>query len=386
MPSIQAKHQRGCSSGKVWTTLAAATSNGCSCSPGPTYYVVVRERSRAQKVRVGHDPKLAERARRKIHVELDDGEYVAQRNISFSRWGEEWLAALERKRSTVRSYEPTIAYAVELFGGKHVRRLRVDDISDYNRLLRDRGMSASTRAKHLRVLGACLQAAVRREYAVRNPVRDLGPSERPRPERKEAAYFTNEELPRLFAEVPDGLHRTILLLALKTGMREGEILALEWGDIDLSEAVIRVRRTYTGREISSPKNHERRDVDLTSEVVELLVKWWAECGKPTDNRVLVFPGESENGHLSPSNILRRHFYPAMERAGIPRVGPTGERRVFHSLRHTFSKRALETGSQLTWLSRHLGHSSLKVTTDIYGHWERAERRAQARRMEGAFGV
>jgi integrase len=140
------------------------------------------------------------------------------------------------------------------------------------------------------------------------------------------------------------------------------------------------------REISSPKNHERRDVDITPEVVELLGKWWAECGKPNQSRALVFPGESVNGYLSPSNILRRHFYPAMERAGIPRVGPTGERRVFHSLRHTFSKRALETGSQLTWLSRHLGHSSLKVTTDIYGHWERAERRAQARRMEGAFGV
>ena len=76
----------------------------------------------------------------------------------------------------------------------------------------------------------------------------------------------------------------------------------------------------------------------------------------------------------------------MARASIPRVGPTQEKRTFHSLRHTFAKRALERGAQITWLSRHLGHSSLKVTTDIYGHWERAERKLQAAKMEGAFSV
>jgi integrase len=76
----------------------------------------------------------------------------------------------------------------------------------------------------------------------------------------------------------------------------------------------------------------------------------------------------------------------MSRANIPRVGPTNEKRTFHSFRHTFAKRALETGAQVTWLSRHLGHSSLKVTTDIYGHWERAERKFQAAKMEGVFPV
>jgi integrase len=53
---------------------------------------------------------------------------------------------------------------------------------------------------------------------------------------------------------------------------------------------------------------------------------------------------------------------------------------------TRAKRALESGAQITWLSRHLGHSSLKVTSDVYGHWERAERRRQAELMAGGFGV
>ena len=76
----------------------------------------------------------------------------------------------------------------------------------------------------------------------------------------------------------------------------------------------------------------------------------------------------------------------MERAEIARVGPTGEKRTFHSFRHTFAKRALESGAQVTLLSRHLGHSSLKVTTDVYGHWERGERRRQSALLLGAFGV
>jgi len=76
----------------------------------------------------------------------------------------------------------------------------------------------------------------------------------------------------------------------------------------------------------------------------------------------------------------------MAAAKVPRVGPTGEKRTFHSLRHTYAKRALENGRRITWLSRHLGHSTLKVTTDIYGHWERAERKLQAAKMEGAFPV
>jgi integrase len=127
-------------------------------------------------------------------------------------------------------------------------------------------------------------------------------------------------------------------------------------------------------------------VDLTPDVVELLGAWWGECGSPADRHVLVFPGEGRDGHIAPSTVVRRVLYPAMHRAAIPREGPTGEKRTFHSLRHTYAKRALESGRQVTWLSRHLGHSSLKVTTDIYGHWERAERRREAHQMQGVFGV
>ena len=136
--------------------------------------------------------------------------------------------------------------------------------------------------------------------------------------------------------------------------------------------------------MGTPKNRERRDVDLISDVVELLTRWRDDHQSSIGE--LVFPGENGRSFLSPTVVLRRHLYPAMAAAEIRRVGPTQEKRTFHSFRHTFAKRALENGAQVTWISRHLGHSSLKVTTDIYGHWERAERKLQAAKMEGAFPV
>src|SRR5436189_2251102 len=113
---------------------------------------------------------------------------------------------------------------------------------------------------------------------------------RPRPERKEAAYFENDELPRLFAQFNDASSKTLCLVALKTGMRQGELFALRWGDVDLEHAVVRVRRSYTGGVVSTPKNRERRDVDLISDVVELLSGWRRHARSTLPNDSLVFPG------------------------------------------------------------------------------------------------
>jgi integrase len=384
LASLQAKHSRACELGRPWTPFGTAP-DGCTCPQGPLYYVVVREGAKASKVRVGRSRRDAERALRKIAVTVDEGAFRPQLNVRFAEWADRWLESLERKATTVDSYRSTMTYAKDAFGSKRVRQLSLEDISRLNESLRASGKTSSTRAKHLRVLGACLQSAIRHGYAAINPVRELPSAQKPRPEKKEAAYFTNEEMPRLFGELTTGLYRNLCEVALKTGMREGELLALRWSDVDLGQAVIRVRRSYTDGHLDVPKNHERRDVDLTSDVVELLGGRWGELGRPPDE-TLVFPGETAGGFISPTTLVRRELYPAMERAAIPRVGPTGEKRTFHSLRHTFAKRALETGAQITWLSRHLGHSTLKVTTDVYGHWERAERKRQAERLAGVFGI
>ncbi len=380
MASLQARHGQDCQLGRSWTT--AKDAEGCGCEP--SYYVVIREGSRVVRERVGKNRKQAERALAKRQVQTDEGSWAPHKSIRFAEWGERWLAALERKETTRDSYRSSIAYAGECFGSKVVRRLGTADVVRFLELLRERGVSDSTRAKHLRVLSACLKSATLHGYAAKNPATMLPASERPRPKRREAAYFEQAELPKLFAMIEPGVYRALFQFLLKTGARSGEALGLEWGDVDLSGGAVHVRRTLADGHLTEPKTGERRVVDLPADLVRTLGEWWGECGKPGDESI-VFAGGTASGHLDPSTV-RRELYGAMRAAGIDREGPTGERRTVHSLRHTFASRALQSGRPITWLSRHLGHATLEITASTYGHWERAEQRKQAGKMEGVFGV
>ena len=138
----------------------------------------------------------------------------------------------------------------------------------FNDTLRDRGCSASTRAKHLRVLSACLGTVFYR-YAASNPVRELHPAQKPRPERKEAAYFENAELPRLFATSKRAVQDLVPRCA-QDRHAQGEISRFVGGTSTSSKPSCGSARAYTGGELGTPKNRERRDVDLISDVVELL--------------------------------------------------------------------------------------------------------------------
>ena len=288
MASLQAKHSQRCALGRTWTTFDQ-TLVGCTCPAGPAYYVVIRQSDNAHREVVGRDRQQAELALLRLEASVEEGDYRPRPNTGFSDWADRWLDSLERKPSTVDSYRSTIVHAKGVFGGQRVRRIGPADIARFNMILRERGCSPSTRAKHLRVLGACLQAAVFYRYAESNPVRELPPAQRPRPERKEAAYFENDELPRLFRHLHDEPYRSLCLIALKTGMRQGELFALRWCDVDLEEAVVRVRRSYTGGMLGTPKNRERRDVDLISDVVEMLARLRGE-EENANGDSLVFPG------------------------------------------------------------------------------------------------
>jgi integrase len=381
MASLQARHKPGCALGKEWS----AFDNGDGCSCKPRYYVVVRQGKRNLKTAVGSKRADARKALTSIQAKLDEGAYRHQKNILFDAWADEWLDSLDGvKENTRDSYRPALDYAKQAFGWKQVRRLEPADVLDFLRVMEEAGTSGSTRAKHLRVIGECLSAAIVHGYAVHNPARELPKSQRPRVETVEAAYFENDELPRLFAQLPEGIYRALFETALKTGMRQGELLALRWGDVDLTSAVVHVRFNRTAGRTTDTKNRQRRNVDITRDVVDLLGRWWGEQGKPGDD-ALVFPGYFGSGYLSGSRVLKV-LYAAMKDAGIPRVGPTGEKRTFHSFRHTFAKVALENHRPIAWVSRHIGHSSVQVTDGVYGHWGREARKAEMAEMEGAFSV
>jgi integrase len=164
-------------------------------------------------------------------------------------------------------------------------------------------------------------------------------------------------------------------------MREGELVALTWGDVNLVEAVVAVRRSFTESELTV-----RRIVARARSMSRLMSLNCSERGRANAaslRTTFSCPG-SRSGVFLHDGVIRWNLYEAMERAGVPREGPTGEKRTFHSLRHTVAKRALETGRAIFWLSRHLGHSSVNVTTERYGHCEASERKREAELMEGVF--
>lgn len=400
MASLQARHQRSCALARPWTTFTvAAPGGGCSCAP--MYHVVsALPGGKLERRPVGRNRKAAERTLRSIQVAHDTGEYVPLKDVTFTAWADEWKAGLRRpKENTRRSYISTLGYGKRAFGDKKVRALTPADVERFLSLMTREAkigdetilvpISTSTQAKHLRVLSACLASAVKRGYAGRNPVEFLDDSHRPQSTTREAPYFTDDELAPLLAAAFEH-DRSLLRFALMTGMRQGEILGLTWQRVNLLERKVYVREQVTpGIGVNAPKSQRSlRTVELPPEAVELL-EGLLEGREPPADSELVFPGLLGEPQYPKAVLVR--LYAAMGRAGIVREGehlepPTPAKRTFHSLRHTYARRALENGAELSWLSRQLGHSSASFTEQRYGHWSSSARRREMDRLAeaGAF--
>jgi integrase len=310
------------------------------------------------------------------------------------------VAGLQRRSTTVKEYETTLAYAKRAFGKRPVSQLTPADVRKMltlieadNREKRKRRdpvsgklvpaeVSPTTLAKHLRHLAACLEAAVADGLLATNPVRRLDRSSRPKAAKRRPSFFTDDELRRLWPELEKRpVYLNLCRLAVLTGLRHGELAALRWTDVRLLDGELEVRRQFThGAEVDRTKDAEPRTVHLVPQARELLAEWYAATG----DEGLVFELE-HGGHLDDSNT-RKVLYRAMAKAGIPREGESGRARTFHSFRHSFARIALEHGQSIQWVKDELGHSTITLTVDLYGSWSQAAARAEADKLAGAFAV
>jgi integrase len=178
----------------------------------------------------------------------------------------------------------------------------------------------------------------------------------------------------------------IVALALATGMRRGELLALEWGDIDLDRAMLTVHRsveeTKAGLWVKPPKTKRgRRNIGLPAEAVAMLRERrkqqielrlaLGQGGQP----VLVF-STIEGGYLKP-NGLSRSWRQTCRARGLPRV-------QFHAVRHTHASTLIRAGVDVLTISRRLGHSAAAMTLDVYGHLMEGSDAAAAKAIEGVL--
>jgi integrase len=399
MASLHARHSRRCGLGPRVLSASGRKPDGCTCRP--TYCIAVRKGARTEWINVGRDKREAQDELAKIEAAVRGGTHRPQRNITFEAWADEWLAALQRpKPTTVRDYRATMGYAKTVFGQKRVRDVTPGDLSEFLRRLpqltnrsrkpnengdREPMMSQSTRAKHLRHLHACFKVAVKSGYAGRNPVEDLDDSLRPRAEGNVISYFDDGELAALAAQYGDDVYGMHFRLAVRTGLRLGELSALRWGNVNLTEGYIHVAESFTHYRLGQPKSRTSiRNVYIDPDTVDMLGAWYGACGKPDDSK-LVLPAPSKSGFLDPKDVAAR-LAAAMAAAGVPEYDAQGRRRKQHSLRHTYARIVLEQGQSLYWLQGQLGHSSYKVTEQAYADISPKHRQAVAEQLRGAFSV
>lgn len=190
----------------------------------------------------------------------------------------------------------------------------------------------------------------------------------PRVKRQEMIILSKKDIGKLLSEVAGTWIAPILQLALTTGMRQGEMLGMQWRDVDFATSTISVRRQLQrvpgkGLVLSEPKTITGiRTVQLGRRSLKILMTQWNYLqdvnDKDPEPRDLVFQS-SVGTPVEPRNVLRT-FKQALDQAGLPKIR-------FHDLRHTAASLMLASGRPIINVSRQLGHSKPSTTLDIYGH-------------------
>jgi integrase len=317
---------------------------------------------------------------------LDNGVAVQDSKRTLADWLAHWrattLAASDRKESTRELYANLCRRHLEPepFGAIKLNQIKPSDVEGMVLAMRAktkasktagvdpvRALSDATIRQVYTVLRAGLDGAVRDGLLAKNPAAAV---KRPGVARKEAQHASAVDVTKLLL-CADGLrYRNVLTLVAATGLRRGEALALHWSEVDLDAGVLLVRGTL-GRVggklvISEPKtDRSRRTVPIAPPLVTMLQSHraaqdaerlagrdqWLDHG-------LVFTTEIGTA-VDPRNILRT-IQIAARKAGMAGVG-------VHTLRHSAAVAWLEAGVHIKAVADLLGHSSIAITGDIYGH-------------------
>lgn len=289
--------------------------------------------------------------------------------VTFSTASELMLRELEeigRKPSTLANYRGILrSRLLPLFGEIPVDRVKRSSVEALSTAMLREGRAAQTRANTLKLLSQVFNYARRQRWCQGNPCSAVRrPQIRPS---QEIRFLDKKELEAVIEAIdiskkPFGaLDRAIILTAAMTGMRQGELLALRWRDVDWKAKRIRVRRNYVRGYWGTPKSFSgQRSMPLAAQVANEL---WA-LRQHTRLRAgghLVFASPKTGRTLDHASLLRR-FKNALKAAGVRLIR-------FHDLRHTFGTRlAASPEVSMRQIQEWMGHRDYR-TTLIYAHYE-----------------
>jgi integrase len=300
--------------------------------------------------------------------------------ITFAKYAQRWLESHVRpnlKPSTVESYEGILnVHLKPRFGKLPLEKIVRKSIKEYLDFLVSQGQQSRNTIRNIvATLRSILSHAVEDDLLSSNPAIRLGRFNRGQEEGHKAEFLTAEEA-ETFLQAAKALRPNrypLFLTALRTGMRLGELLALEWEDIQFGESeegtnrYILVRHNFTHGKFTSPKNRREERVDLNWDLRQVLIELrdrrmleaMQRSEEPGEITGLVFPSET-GGPLDSRNVYHRDFLPCLKAAGLRQV-------TFHALRHSFAHALIQSGASLAYVKEMMRHHSIQVSVDIYGH-------------------
>ena len=320
----------------------------------------------------------AEREMARLVNSLNVGDYIEPSKIRVSEFLAKWLedyAKANVSPKTYERYEQIIdSSIVPKLGAHRLADLRPMHIQGfYSEAMRDGrrdgkgGLSAQTVLHFHRLLHKTLAQAVKWQLLARNPADAVDP---PKPEKKSMRALDEGETAELLRYVEGSLLYMPVLLAVTTGLRRGEILALRWQDIDMDRAqatIVRsLEQTKEGLRFKRPKTERSsRNVALPSFVVEALKRYRVEQATHRLKLGLVYEDQDlicarDNGAAIPPDTLSTNFASTIRRSTMSHVR-------FHDLRHTHATQLLKHGVHPKVVSERLGHSKIGITLDTYSH-------------------
>jgi integrase len=211
---------------------------------------------------------------------------------------------------------------------------------------------------------------------------------RPKTRAEEIKPLNAEQAKALLAAVAGDRHEALYTLALTTGARIGELLALRWTDLDLEAGILRIERTRSAAKseprFTTPKGGKGRSAHVTPRAMEALRRHRIsqneerlKAGASWEDNALIFPTR-KGALMRPSTVTDDHFKPLLDRVGLPRSVR------FHDLRHTAATLLLGRGVHPKLVQELLGHSSIAMTLDRYSHWIPSMGEQTAAAMEAAL--
>ena len=283
-------------------------------------------------------------------------------------WLENSVRGSIRKSTYDRNESLCRVHLIPALGRKKLKTLGAADVAGFYRSRLDSGCSAASVRKMHETLHKALKQAVRWGYMTKNPADDV---DAPRVHTEEVHPLTRDEARRFLKVVRGDRLEALYVVALHTGLRQGELLALRWEDVDIGEKTLRVRRTITkdgGKLLIGPTKTAkgRRTVKLTRDAAEALREHLSRQLEEIDGLGDLF---EDNGFvfctakgtlINPSNLRKRSFAPLLVRAGLPHM-------TFHQLRHTAATILLLKNVNPKIVSEMLGHASIAITLDTYSH-------------------